>query len=127
MRSYFHAIEDFGQQSGEFLGIFDGDLKRIHTFNPFGGRGVRAVRIAGPRIHAISHGRGSAQDGTPIARFDAVLEGLRDTLAADHPWDRAARNALPNPRLADLLLLWAVLLARRLPAGKTAPYRGYHG
>ncbi len=65
-------IEDFGQQSSEFIGVFDGDLKRVQTLHPFGGSGVRSATLTGGGVYAISHRRGRISDGTPIALFDAT-------------------------------------------------------
>lgn len=68
---YLCAIEDFGQQSAEFLGIFNSDLKRLHTLRPFGGSGIREAGPIGGLIYAISHLRNRSEEGTPIALIDA--------------------------------------------------------
>lgn len=71
-REYLCAIEDFGQQSAEFLGIFDPDLKRLHSLRPFGACGIKQAQPIGGLIYTISHLRNRAKDGTPIALIDAI-------------------------------------------------------
>ena len=68
---YSCAIEDFGQQSAEFLGVFNSDLERMHTLRPFGASGVREAQPFGERIYTISHLKNRLEDGTPIALIDA--------------------------------------------------------
>lgn len=68
---YLCAIEDFGQQSAEFLGIFTPDLKRLHSLRPFGASGINKAQPIGGLIYTISHLRNRAEDGTPIALIDA--------------------------------------------------------
>lgn len=68
---YLCAIQDFGQQSSEFVGVFNSDLKRLQTLRPFGGNGVRSALPIDGLIYTISHLRNRAEEGTPIALFDA--------------------------------------------------------
>ncbi|WP_344848431.1 hypothetical protein [Celeribacter arenosi] len=68
---YLCAIEDYGQQSSEFLGVFDAELKRLHTLRPFGSSGIRKAQPVDGVIYTFPHLANSVKDGTPIALIDA--------------------------------------------------------
>lgn len=53
------------------MGVFNSELKRLHTLRPFGGHGVRSALSVDGLIYTISYTQNRVVEGTPIALFDA--------------------------------------------------------